>query len=240
MKYYPVNLNITNRNCLVAGGGRVASRKVQTLLSCGANVTVVSPEVCDAIAELGLAGRIRLVRRDWQDSDLDGQFMVIGATSDMAVNRRISAAAEQRNMLCNIADVPEICNFILPAVVRRGDLIVAVSTSGKSPAFAKKLRKDLEVAFGEEYARFLALMGAIRKRLLCEQHDPEEHKDLFEALIDRGLLAMVRENRHADIDRLLADLLGDGYACEGLMDREEVDEDAAKPAAAGPDNGDGS
>ena len=218
MKYYPVNLNINNRSCLVVGGGKVATRKVETLLACGARVTVVSPEVCDAIEKLAAASdRIAIVRRGYASNDLDGHFMVIGATSDMPLNRRISADAEKQNMLCNIADVPEVCNFILPAVIRRGDLIIAVSTSGKSPAFAKKLRQDLEITFGQEYARFLDLMGAIRKRLLCEKHDPEEHKDLFETLIDRGLLALVRENRKSDIDQLLSEVLGDDYACENLM-----------------------
>jgi len=234
MKYYPVNLNINKRRCLVVGGGKVATRKVKTLLACGAKVTVVSPEVCAAIGDMAASGRITLVRRGYVSSDLKGCFMVIGATSDMPLNRQISADAEKQNMLCNIADVPEVCNFILPAVIRRGDLIIAVSTSGKSPAFAKNLRQDLETAFGDEYARFLDLMGAIRKRLLCEKHDPEEHKDLFERLIDQGLLALVRENRKSDIDRLLYDVLGDGYTCESLMESVPVDTDSSGSGAAGP------
>lgn len=235
MKYYPVNLNICHRNCLVVGGGKVAFRKVKTLIDCGADVTVVSPEVCTAIDALAASGRITLIRRKYRAGDLDGRFLVIGATSDMLLNRRISADAEKKNMLCNIADVPDACNFILPAVVRRGDLIIAVSTSGKSPAFAKKLRKELETAFGDEYARFLDLMGAVRKRMLCEEHDPEAHKDLFETLIDRGLLAMVRENRKSDIDRLLADVLGDGYVCEDLSEPVSADTDSpVSGCAAGP------
>lgn len=230
MKYYPVNLNINNRSCLVVGGGNVAARKVKTLLACGAHVTVISPEICDAIGKLAGSECITLVRRGYASGDLDGHFMVIGATSDMALNRRISRDAEKQNMLCNIADVPEACNFILPAVIRRGDLVIAVSTSGKSPAFAKKLRQDLETTFGEEYARFLELMGAIRKRLLCEKHDPEEHKELFETLIDRGLLAMVRENRKTDIDQLLSEVLGDAYACKDLMaDSVSSESDSAGP-----------
>ncbi len=233
MKYYPVNLNIYNQNCLVVGGGGVACRKVKTLIDCGAVVTVVSPEARESIESMAESGRITLIRREYRSGDLEGKFMVIGATSDMPLNRRISADAQKRNMLCNIADVPEACNFILPAVVRRGDLIIAVSTSGKSPAFAKKLRQDLEKTFGGEYARFLDLMGAVRKRLLCEEHDPEAHKDLFETLINRGLLAMVRENQKSDIDRLLADVLGDGYAYECLMEPVPADMDAPGSGGAG-------
>ncbi len=234
MQYYPVNLNIYQRKCLVVGGGGVASRKVNTLLACGAEVTVISPDVCEAVASLAASGRIELMRRHYRDGDVNGYFLVIGATSDMSVNRRISADAEQQNMLCNIADVPEICNFILPAVVRRGDLVIAVSTSGQSPAFAKQLRKDLEAAFGEEYARFLELMGAIRKRLLCEQHAPEEHKSLFEALINRGLLAMIRENRRRDIDCLLAEILGETYTCEDLLSEDASTAGATGMPGAGP------
>ena len=149
MKYYPVNLNITNRNCLVVGGGPVAFRKVGMLADCGANVTVVSMDFCDEFQKFNNMSSISLVQRKYFPSDLDGKFLVIGATNNEALNRRISADAEKKNMLCNIADVPEICNFILPSVIRQKDLVIAVSTSGKSPAFAKKLRKDLEKSFGD-------------------------------------------------------------------------------------------
>jgi precorrin-2 dehydrogenase / sirohydrochlorin ferrochelatase len=234
MQYYPINLNIYQRKCLVVGGGGVASRKVKTLLSCGGDVTVISPDVCEALTALAAEDRIHLICREYRKGDVKGYFLVIGATSDMNVNRQISADAENQNMLCNIADVPEICNFILPAVVRRDDLVIAVSTSGQSPAFAKNLRKELEAAFGEEYARFLTLMGAIRKRLLCRQHDPAKHKSLFEALINRGLLGMVRENRQHDIDRLLAEILGENYTCEDLMSEDASTAAPARPPGVGP------
>jgi precorrin-2 dehydrogenase/sirohydrochlorin ferrochelatase len=120
-------------------------------------------------------------------------------------------------MLCNIADRPDVCNFILPAIVNRGDLVISISTSGKSPAFAKKLRKELEKQFGVEYAEFLRLMGAIRKKLLSEKHEPEAHKHLFEQLIKSDLVEMIKNNRKEDINFLLFDVLGHGYEFESLM-----------------------
>jgi len=213
--YYPINLDIRKRHCLVVGGGAVAKRKVRTLLECGAIVTVVSPHVDKQLMQLA-QGEITLYQRSYRASDLEGIFLVIGATDDKIVNRQVNADAEQRNMLCNIADQPQLCNFILPAIVNRGDLLIAISTSGQSPAFAKKLRKELESQFGEEYGLLLNLMGAIRKKLLSAAHEPEVHKPLFEQLLDAGLLTMIREKRYEDIDALLYEVLGQGYDLASL------------------------
>ena len=217
MRYYPVNLDIKNRKCLVVGGGSVGTRKVITLLDCGAIVTVISPDAAEKLLELAGNGSIRWEKRSYLASDLDGMFLVIGATDDEELNRQISADAEQLNMLCNIADRPEVCNFILPAIVNRGDLVISISTSGKSPAFAKKLRKELEKQFGEEYAEFLRLMGAIRKKLLRKKHQPEAHKHLFEQLISSGLIEMIKNNKKEDINSLLFEIFGKGYDFESLM-----------------------
>jgi precorrin-2 dehydrogenase len=217
MNYYPVYLDIKNRNCLVVGGGAVAARKAETLAKCGAVVTVVSPDFNEILCNLEDGHSITLVHRPYESSDLEGKFLVIGATNKEALNRKISADAQKRNMLCNIADVPEICNFILPSVICRGDFSIAISTSGKSPAFAKKLRKDLEKTFGEEYASFLTLMGAVRNKLLVKEHAPEAHKPLFEKIINSGLLEMIKNNRTDDINRLLYEVLGSGYDYETLV-----------------------
>ena len=160
MRYYPVNLDIRNRNCLVVGGGAVATRKVMTLLKCGAIVTVVSPVVGDELDNLARNGAIRLKARNYRRTDVNHMFLVIGATDDRDLNRQIFKDAEARETLCNIADQPETCNFILPSVVHQGDLVIAISTSGKSPAYAKKLRKDLERTFGKEHADFLKLTSS--------------------------------------------------------------------------------
>ncbi|MEA1947931.1 MAG: bifunctional precorrin-2 dehydrogenase/sirohydrochlorin ferrochelatase [Thermodesulfobacteriota bacterium] len=217
MKYYPVNLDIRNRKCLVVGGGDVGTRKVMTLLDCGARVVVVSPVVTEKIEELANNGQIKLQKRGFKSTDLDQMFLVIGATDNPELNRQIHTAAERLGMLCNIADHPEVCNFILPAIVNRGDLIIAISTSGKSPAFAKKMRKDLEKQFGTEYAEFLKLMGGIRNKLLSADHEPEAHKPLFERLIQRDLVKMIKDRDIAAVNSLLFEILGEGYVFDELM-----------------------
>ena len=217
MRYYPVNLDIQNRKCLVVGGGSVGTRKVMTLLECGAVVTVVSSDVAEELLELAEKKMIELKRRPYESSDIDGMFLVIGATDNEELNWQINKDAEHQNKLCNIADRPEACNFILPSIVNRGNLVIAISTSGKSPAFAKKMRQDLEKEFGEEYDEFLQLMGAIRKKALSEKHEPEAHKHLFEQLINRGLVDMVRNNDEERINSLLLEIFGEGYRFEELM-----------------------
>ncbi len=217
MRYYPIHLDIQNRKCLVVGGGSVGTRKVIKLLECGAKVTVVSPEMSDKVLALAGFESLTLKNRPYRTEDLEGMFLVIGATDDETLNRQISADAEDRNTLCNIADRPEVCNFILPSIVQRDDLVITISTSGRSPAMAKKLRKMLENQFGEEYGAFLKLMGAIRQKLLSQSHEPEAHKPLFEQLIDSELIAWIREEKKADIDALLFKVLGDGYRFEELM-----------------------
>jgi precorrin-2 dehydrogenase/sirohydrochlorin ferrochelatase len=217
MKYYPVNLDIKNRDCLVVGGGAVGTRKVNTLLECGARVTVVSPGPTSRLKNLATAGSIVLKERPYRSHDINSMFLVIGATDDEGLNRQISRDAESANTLCNIADRPEVCNFILPAIISRGDLMITISTSGKSPALAKKLRQQLESRFGEEYADFLRLMGAIRGQLLSQAHEPEAHKDLFNQLIDRDLIGMIKAKKSKEINELLFDVLGEGYKVEDLL-----------------------
>jgi len=212
---YPVNLDIRRRKCLVVGGGAVATRKVKTLAEFNAIVTVVSPRVSEELM-LMANDEIVIKKRPYRKSDLEGMFLVIGATDDKKVNRQVNADAEKQNMLCNIADQPKLCNFILPAIVIRGDLLIAISTSGQSPALAKKLRQELECQFGEEYVLLLNLMGAIRKKLLSTAHEPEAHKHLFEQLLDAGLLALIRERRYQAIDALLDEVLGQGYGLASL------------------------
>ena len=217
MKYYPIFLDIKGRSCLVVGGGDVGTRKVEMLLDCGASVTVVSINVSDTLNRLSEDKRILLIKRAYRPSDLDGRFLLIGATNDEDLNQQLSLDAEKRNLLCNIADRPEACSFILPAIIRRGDLVLAVSTSGKSPALAKKLRKELERQFGEAYAVLLDLMGAVRKRLLTQKHAPEEHKPFFQKIIYSDIISWIQNRQFEKINDLLFDILGPGYTLEDLL-----------------------
>jgi precorrin-2 dehydrogenase/sirohydrochlorin ferrochelatase len=223
MRYYPIYLDIKNRPCLVVGGGAVGHRKVKKLLECGARVTVVTPSADSKLQDLAADGTIELLKKTYQSSDLDGMFLVIGATNDEPLNLQIKTDADKQGKLCNIADRPEACHFILPAVVERGDLVIAISTSGKSPAVAKRIRQDLESTFGPEYADFLKLMGAIRRKLLGRTHEPEAHKWLFEQLIDKGLVHMIKDHNRSAIDTLLYKTFGTGYEFDALMHEESGD-----------------
>jgi precorrin-2 dehydrogenase/sirohydrochlorin ferrochelatase len=217
MRYYPAYLDVQGRRCLVVGGGRVGTRKVGTLLQCGAEVTVISREATPELAQMAEQGLIDLQLRDFRSSDLDRIFLVIGATDDQALNGRVHREAEAAQRLCNIADQPDLCNFVLPSIVNQGHLTIAISTAGKSPAFAKFLRRQLQDQFGPEYGVMLDLMGAARQRLLAQAHAPEQHKPLFEKLIQGGLLELIRGGDRQGIDALLESVLGPDFKYETLM-----------------------
>ena len=229
MHYYPIFLDIAERACLVVGGGKVGARKAKRLLEAGARVTVVSPEMDAALVALLPHERLSLKRRTYRPEDMADIFLVIGATDDAGLNRQIKGDAQAAKSLCNVADRPELCDFILPAVVNQGDLAVAITTAGNSPALAKRLRRQLQSQFGPEYARLTAMLGAVRRRLLAEDHDPEGHRRAFNALLDGDLLEMLRADDTAAIDALLKKTLGPGYGIEVLEgegdrgDRNQMD-----------------
>lgn len=216
MRYYPIFLKVENRSCLVVGGGEVGARKVETLVNCGASVGVVSPEVVPWLEEEIRKGTVELVGSHYQEDQLQGCFLVIAATDDMELNCRIARDAEQRRILCNVVDYPKEGDFILPALVQRGALTLAVSTSGKSPALARELRQDLEQRFGMEYAHFLELMGAVRNRVLEESQDFRANKEKFNQLVKSDLLELVRRRDYEGVDRLLRTVLGSGYSLQEL------------------------
>src|SRR5919204_999275 len=151
-------LDLQGRSCLVVGGGPIALEKVEGLLDCGARVTVVAPEISHAVRALP----VNVVEREYESGDLEGQFLVVAATDDETVNRRISADAEARSMLCNVADVPDLCNFILPAVYRQDPIAIAVSTGGASPALAQRIRNDVAALIGPEHAALAARLADLR------------------------------------------------------------------------------
>ena len=214
MKYYPIFLNVKDRPCLVVGGGRVGARKTSTLVSAGASVTVVSPEFGDQLAAMP---GIQREHRFFDPEDLDGVFLVFAATSDTAVNQWILAEAQKARILCNSADAPDQGDFILPAVMNRGDLICAVSTSGASPALARKIRMDLDQAYGPEYAAFLELMGAVREKLLASGHDPDDHQQIFRAMMKKNLPGLLAANDIHAVDAILHELLGSGFEVKDLI-----------------------
>ena len=187
-KLYPINLNIEGRRCVVVGGGEVAARKVIGLLDAGATVHVVSPEVCPEIQALP----VRVSLRPFCEADVDWAAVVIAATDDPDVNARVVAAAQLANVPVNVADQPGLCSFFLPAVVRRGALVVSVSTSGASPALAKAIRRKLDKEFGEEYAEFIELLGSFRDKVLASVPDPADRRRIFERMSSEQALDVMR------------------------------------------------
>jgi len=167
---------------VVIGGGKVASRKVKTLLSYGAQVEVVSPEVVPELEDLAREGKIVLKKRPYQEGDLEGAFLVVAATNLPAVQEQVVGEAQKRGLLLNVVDQPERSNFIVPSVVRRGRLTLAISTSGASPALARRLRETLEDIFGPEYATYLDLMARWREEILARELKEEERRQIFEHL----------------------------------------------------------
>jgi precorrin-2 dehydrogenase/sirohydrochlorin ferrochelatase len=208
MKYYPVNLDMTNKRCVVVGGGDIAERKVERLLECGAQVTVVSKSLTPVLKARKKTGQMDHIDRDYEDQALDGAFMVIGATDRNDVNERISKDAMARGLLVNIVDDPDRCNFILPSLVQQGDLSIAISTGGKSPALAKKLRKELEKQYGPEYQTLLVIMGILRKRILAGDQRAADNKAVFEDLVHSDILQAIREKDRGRVNTIIHDLTG--------------------------------
>lgn len=215
MKYYPVFLDVKGKNCLVVGGGTVGARKVATLEKCGATVTMISDcfsPACDDVKKTSIC-----IEKKYERKDVNGMFLVFAATHDADVNQQIKADASRLNILCNVADAPDNSDFLLPSIVDRGDLILAISTSGSSPAMAKKIRQDLESRFGPEYAQLLVLMGTIRKKLLSSGHAPDKHKEILHTLIEKGMLELIEANDEIKINAVLCDVLGKEYTYEDLV-----------------------
>ena len=209
MTYFPINVDIHNRPCIVIGGGRVALRKAKGLLACAGTVTVISPEVIDDLQTLVANGEITLLKRGYQPGDVQNAFLVIAATDDEQVQEAVYVEATRHNILLNVADVPKWCNFILPATVRRDDLAISISTHGQSPALAKRLRQELEQQFGPEYDLVLQLMGSLRPIVLDMNLGHEKNKIIFEQLLHPDMITWLRNNQWENITRHLQTELPD-------------------------------
>jgi precorrin-2 dehydrogenase/sirohydrochlorin ferrochelatase len=188
--YYPVCLDLRDRPCVVIGGGTVAARKVEGLLECGARVTVVAPLLAPALQALLDAGQITARLRPYADGDLDGAALAIAATDEREVNALVAAEARARGVWLNAADDPERCDFILPAVIRRGDLQIAISTGGRSPALARRVREDLERLLPAEYADLLPLLADVRAELREEGVDVPPER--WQTALDEYVLSRLR------------------------------------------------
>jgi precorrin-2 dehydrogenase/sirohydrochlorin ferrochelatase len=181
--FYIACLRLKGRRCVVVGGGDVGLEKVEGLLACDADVTLVAPEAHPALVQLALEGSIRWERREYQPSDLEGTLIAIAATSDTNVNIRVFEDAERRAMLVNVVDVPPLCNFILPAIVRNGPLAIAISTAGASPALAKRMKREIGELFGEPYALLAILLNDARGWAKGTLPTYQDRKEFFESIV---------------------------------------------------------
>lgn len=192
----------------MVGGGRVAERKVLGLLACSARVTVISPDLTEELLRLHAAGRIIWVERWYKHGDLGNAFLVFAATDDEETQKKVYEEALTANILLNVADVPHRCNFILPATVRQGDLTISISTSGKSPALARKLRIDLEKRYGSEYRVLVNILGDIRPEILALDLPQSEKEDLFKRLLHVDMAEWIKDKKWDNMGKHLRAVLG--------------------------------
>jgi precorrin-2 dehydrogenase / sirohydrochlorin ferrochelatase len=204
--FYIACLKLRGRKCLVVGGGAIGLEKVEGLLACDGDVTLVAPEAGPELTQLALEGSIRWERRDYAPANLEGTFMVIACTDDTDVNIGIYEDAERRAMLVNVVDVPPLCNFILPAIVRTGPLAIAISTAGASPALAKRMKAEVSELFGEEYAQLAIMLNDVRGWAKGTLATYQDRKAFFESIV----------NGEPDPIELLRD--GDADGVRGLIE----------------------
>ena len=204
--FYIACLKLTGRRCLVVGGGDIGLEKVEGLLACDARVVLVAPDAVDDLVALADEGSIEWERREYRSSDLEQTFIAIAATNDTDVNIRVFEDAERRAMLVNIVDVPPLCNFILPAIVRTGPLAIAISTAGASPALAKRIKAQIAEEYGEPYARLAVLLNEARGWAKGTLPTYQDRKQFFEGIVngDPDPVELLRRGDEAAVRELIA------------------------------------
>jgi precorrin-2 dehydrogenase/sirohydrochlorin ferrochelatase len=206
MSYYPAFMNIAGKRCVVCGGGEVALRKVQGLLDCGASVEVISPLFCEELTDMAKANKIRTHTREYREGDLQGAYIAIAATDDRETNARIAGDAHRDGCIVNAVDDPGVSDFIVPSCLKRGDIVIAVSTSGKSPALARKLRTSLEKQFGPEYADLVKIVSEARTEIR-EQKLRVSDRVWQESLDLEPLVNLINEGKPAEARDLIIENL---------------------------------
>lgn len=203
IQYYPVMIDLRDKLCVVVGGGSVAHRKVCSLLESGARVRVISPRLCSELEAGRLQGLFEYMPSGYSENALEGAFLVVGSTDDDSVNREVGAGAARRGLLVNIVDDPENSNFIVPSILRRGRLSIAISTGGASPAYARRLKEHLESRFISGHADFLDIMAELRSAILAEIGDGKVRRRIFEGLSAGPLLDAVLRRSWGEVPDLI-------------------------------------
>ena len=217
--YYPVFLDLVDKRVLVIGGGRVAQEKLQGLLHAKSSITLIAPKLTKELQQLVAEGRIDLIQREYRDGDLDGYDLVMVATDDGAVNAAVSAEGRRRKIWVNAADDPVNCDFILPAVIRRGAITLAASTSGTSPALARRLREELEAYLTEEMPALAELLREVRADLRSRGIAPDA--EVWQQAIDEDLRVLLAQRKHRQAKTRLLRALGADELVEELVGAED-------------------
>lgn len=212
MPVYPINLDLTGRQCACVGGGAVATRKVAALVEAGACVTVFSPTLTPALAQLARDENIIHIAQLCQPGDIGAFFMVICATDDKQINQSVAQEARKSGALVNVVDAPELCDFTVPSKISRGDLLITVSTGGKSPALAKKLRLELESRYGPEYGAYLEWIGILREQMKHCLKTSKERECFWQQTIDEDVLSLLRQGKLNEAEEKIKYAIG----CTGL------------------------
>lgn len=215
MLLYPINIKIEGKKCVVVGGGSIAQRKIKGLLEAGAKVTVISPSFSPSVNKLAREGKVKAIVRKYRKSDLSGAFLVFSATDDREVNRVVARHAREKGILVNTADDPDYCDFTLPAVVKRGELTVAIASGGASPALSRHLREKLEKMVGDEYGKLVSLLGELREIFKEKSRDLSELKTIFEDLIAEGILDLLAKKEYKQAQSLVRKITGETLSSLG-------------------------
>jgi precorrin-2 dehydrogenase/sirohydrochlorin ferrochelatase len=204
--FYIACLRLSGRRCVVVGGGEIGLEKVEGLLACDARVVLIAPDAVPELQALAAEGSIEWIRRQYASGDVDGTFIAIAATDDTDVNIRVFEDAEERAMLVNVVDVPPLCNFILPAIVRTGPLAIAISTAGASPALAKRIKRQIADEFGEPYARLAVLLNEARGWAKGTLPTYQDRKAFFEGIVngDPDPVELLRDGDEGAVRELIA------------------------------------
>jgi siroheme synthase-like protein len=209
MRYYPIYLDLKGRHALVVGGGAIAEGKALQLVEAGARVTVVSPELTEALRAAADRKEITYLNSSFIEENLNGVILVVSATDDRKVNEKVAKAAGERGLLCNVVDQPDLCNFITPALVTRGELQISVSTGGGSPTLTQRVKREVAALIGEEYGELLELAAEMRAEAKERIHDFEQRKDALRAFVESGALDLIRAGKRDEARALARRFLQD-------------------------------
>jgi precorrin-2 dehydrogenase len=205
--FYIACLRLSGRKCLVVGGGDIGLEKIEGLLACDGEVVCIAPNACVEVRALAAEGSIEWIEREFEPADVGGKFMAIAATNNTDVNIAVYDAAEERAMLVNVVDVPSLCNFILPAIVRTGPLAIAISTAGASPALAKRMKREVSELFGSDYAELAAILNEARGWAKGTLPTYQDRKAFFESIVngEPDPIGLLRDGRRDEVEALIAD-----------------------------------